>query len=249
MPLINTKPTARVVKPPKGIVYSMPGVGKSTFAAQSAAPYVLDCENGLSTVYVHKTNETVPSSGYLDKWENIQQYLAAFESEAHDRKTLVIDTLDWMIRRAEEHVSGDSLASTLNKSHGGYGNGKQVLRNYVYRVILPTLDRLVAKGVGVVLLAHCSRSTHMDADGIEIEKLAPDLPPDLLPTFMEWSDFIGFAHIDGKGKRMMTMRETDRAIAKSRYRGMPDTIPLEWDALAYYINEAYSLKTEKKDTV
>ena len=62
MPLINTKPTARVVKPPKGIVYSMPGVGKSTFAAQSAAPYVLDCENGLSTVYVHKTGEM----DYLD---------------------------------------------------------------------------------------------------------------------------------------------------------------------------------------
>ena len=80
----------------------------------------------------------------------------------HGYGTVVIDSVDWLLRRMEEHVSGvkDSehgMAQIMNRSHGGYGNGKQVLKNYVYQYLLPTLDRIVNSGVAVVLLAHATR--------------------------------------------------------------------------------------------
>jgi hypothetical protein len=248
MPLINTKPPERKPRPFKGIIYGVHGGGKSTFGAQSDGCYFLDCENGLGTVFT--PDGSLPAqSGYLERWDDIYGHLLAFEREDHGAKTLVVDTLDWLIRRAEESVSGDSITSTLGKAQGGYGNGKQVLKNYVFKLLLPCFDRMVAKGYNVLLLAHAAKSETMDGDGIKTEKLAPDIMPDLLGTMLEWSDFVGFASVDG-GKRTLLTTSNGRAEAKNRY-SMPETIPLDWRALKHYVNEAYKAKTNnpKKDTV
>jgi len=80
------------------------------------------------------------------------------------------------------------MKQTLNRSHGGYGNGRQVLKNYVYQYLLPVLDRLVNAGVAVLLLAHAARRSITTIDGIELEKSAPEIHPDLANTMIEWSD-------------------------------------------------------------
>lgn len=232
MALINTT-VARGPRPPKGVVYGPPGVGKSTYGAGFPAPYVLDCEGGLGTI-------DVPSSATCATWPDAERYLAAFESEAHDRQTLVVDSLDWMLRRIEEHVAGTKLADTVGKSHGGYGNGKQVLKNYVYRCVLPVFDRLVARGITVILLAHSSRGATTDADGIDSERMAPDLSADILPIIVEWSDFIAYARKDGD-KRTLSMEETPRCVAKNRYPGMPATISMDPAELLHYVGEAFRI--------
>ena len=75
----------------------------------------------------------------------------------------------------EEHVSGSlgKVDSTLNRSHGGYGNGKQVLKNYVYQILLPLLDRIVNRKIAVLLLAHAKRTEITDPDGITTESYLP----------------------------------------------------------------------------
>ena len=219
---VITKPTPVA---PKGIIYGPPGVGKTTFGASAENSLIIDCENGAGTIPCQRTK-------YLQTWQEIEQHLSAIEKEPHKYQVIAIDSLDWMLRRIEEHVAGcgAKIDQTLNKSHGGYGNGKQVLRNYIYSILLPMLDRIVNRGVAVILLAHAKRTDITDVDGVTTEKTSADLPDDFLSVFVEWSDFVCLARINtADGSRVMQTNETSRALAKNRY-GMPDEIPFTWAA-------------------
>ena len=227
MPLPSTVLTQTNMRAPKGIVYGPPGVGKTTFGASTRKPIIVDCENGCAHVNCDRTP-------YLSDWPSIQQWLAALSAGGHDYGTVVVDSVDWLLRRAEEHVSGVDgtpvgMKQTLNRSHGGYGNGKQVLRNYVYQYLLPTLDRMVNSGIAVVLLAHATRRDITTIDGVTFEKSAPEIHPDLANTMIEWSDFVGAARISGQ-TRELVLCETNQLLAKNRY-GISTPLLPSWQAL------------------
>ncbi len=225
----NPSPSA-----PKGIVYGPPGVGKTTFGAMAEASIIVDCENGAGAIPCKRTP-------YLSTWPEIEQWLLAIERDEHAYKTLVIDSVDWLLRRLEEHVagSGGEIEQTLNRSHGGYGNGKQVLKNHVYQQLLPTLDRIVGRGVAVLLLAHAKRTNITDVDGVTREKTTADQPDDYSNIFVEWSDFVCLARHDVDGNRILTTCETPSALAKNRY-GMPPAIPFDWRSFIAAVSDGLS---------
>ena len=214
------------LRAPKGIVYGPPGVGKTTFGAGSGG-LIFDTENGAAHMQCDRTP-------YLPDWKVIEQWLNALAAGGHEYGAIVIDSVDWLLRRAEEHVSGvdgsaTGMKQTLNRAHGGYGNGKLVLKNYVYQYLLPTLDKLVNAGVAVILLAHATRREITAIDGITSEKSSPEIHPDLANTMIEWSDFVGAACMT-PGGRQLILSETNQLLAKNRY-GISDPLPLSWPAL------------------
>ncbi len=222
------------MRAPKGIVYGPAGLGKTTYGAGADKAIIVDCENGASHVKCDRTP-------YLSSWDAIRMWLDELASGQHDYHTVVIDSIDWLLRRVEEKVAGvagddNKMSNTLNRSHGGYGNGKQVLRNYVYQYLLPTLDAIVNRGVSVLLLAHSSRQTITNIDGIAFEKSTPEIHPDLMNTMVEWSDFVGAARMDN-GHRQLVLNETSQLLAKNRY-GITETLPLDWNALVTAINNS-----------
>jgi hypothetical protein len=225
---------------PKGVIYGAPGVGKTTFAAGAANALILDCENGAGNIPCERTP-------YLGKWADIVAWLDAMEKDAHKVKVMAIDSIDWLVRRAEEHVSGagaGKLDQTLARSHGGYGNGKQVLRNYIYADLLPRLDRINARGIAVILLGHARRVDIIDVDGISTEKSAPDLPDDVLSTIIEWSDFVGVARKNPDGARSLTMEDGPRAVAKNRY-GITAPVAFDWKSFESAVVAGISAKQKK----
>ena len=229
---------------PKGIVYGPPGIGKTTFGAGCHKPIIIDCENGTFHIECVRTP-------YLTNWDSIQVWLDTLATSKHPYETVVVDSIDWMLRRIEEKVAGvngesKNMDKTLNRSNGGYGNGKQVLRNYVYQYLLPTLDAIVNKGVSVVLLAHSSRQNLTTIDGATVEKSAPEIHPDLMNTLVEWCDFVGAAKIGTHGGRELELKETNQLLAKNRY-GIEDKIPLSWDALIHAINQHSQFTGETQD--
>jgi hypothetical protein len=220
------------LRAPKGIVYGSPGVGKSTFGAGAHTPIIVDCENGAAHLRCDRTP-------YLSTWSDITLWLDTLARAEHDYQTVVIDSIDWLLRRLEEKVAGvnsdgKNMDNTLQRSHGGFGNGKLVLRNYVYQYLLPTFDRIVNRGIAVLLLAHAARQTMKAIDGIAVEKSAPEIHLDLMGKLVEWSDFVGAAQIEG-GTRTLTLTETNQLLAKNRY-GITDVLPLDWNALTAAMN-------------
>jgi len=210
---------------PKGIVYGSPGVGKTTFGA-AAGGLIVDAENGAAHVQCDRTP-------YLHDWPTMKNWLDALAAGGHDYAAVVIDSIDWLLRRIEEQVSGvDGTAAgmkqTLNRAHGGYGNGKLVLRNYVYQYLLPTLDKIVNAGVAVILLAHAVRRENTSMEGMTSEKSGPEIHPDLANTMIEWSDFVGAACMKGEGRQLI-LCESNQVLAKNRY-GIRDPLPLSWQA-------------------
>lgn len=221
---------------PKGIVYGPPGVGKTHFGAGTDRPLLIDCENGAAYVACDRTP-------YLTDWDHIKDWLEGLARSEHPYQTVVIDSIDWLLRRLEERVAGvngagKNMDNTLNRCHGGYGNGKLVLRNYVYQYLLPTLDAIVNRGISVVLLAHASRRQVTTLEGLTVEKSAPEIHPDLINTFVEWSDFVGAAQREGQ-MRVLILNETSLVLAKNRY-GIPSAITLDWKALMDAMNRQSS---------
>jgi hypothetical protein len=228
---------------PKGIIYGPPGIGKTTFGAMAPNSLIIDCENGAGAIQCSRTP-------YLSTWPEIQNWLTEIEQNPHNYSVIAIDSLDWLLRRVEEHVSGcnGKIDQTLNRSHGGYGNGKQVLKNYVYQILLPLLDRIVGRGIAVLLLAHAKRTEITDADGITVEKTAPEVHDEFLNVMIEWSDFVGMARMDSEGKRQLITRETSRAVAKNRYN-MPEVIGFDWNSLTAAMMNGLSQTFTKKEGV
>ena len=245
MSLLQTLIRGKTPTMPKGIICGPPGCGKTTFGASAPGHILIDCENGANATAANRTP-------YLETWPQMQSWLRALLDEKHENKVVVIDTIDWLVRRMEEHVSGAKADAkeTLNRSHGGYGNGKQVLKNEIYLNLLPMLDKLVCQGIGVILLAHASRQDVIDADGVAVEKTVPALPRDFLETFTEWSDFVCTVRRDRDGGRYLSTVEDDRVLAKNRY-GLPAAIPFTWPDFSGEIKKFYTVqsteKTEKKE--
>lgn len=213
----------RRIRALKGIIYGPPGSGKTTFGAAAPRALLLDLENGAAHVECHRTP-------YLADWKTAFMWLDAIVQEKDiPYKTVVIDTLDWLLRRAEEYVAGTDAAGilqTLNRAHGGYGAGKQVLKNVIFVQLLPRLDYLVNKNIHVILLAHAGRRVLTTLDGAETEKSVPGSLNDLTQIFVEWSDFVGAIRVMGD-KRELVLNETNQLVAKNRYN-IKSTLPLAW---------------------
>ena len=233
---------------PKGIIYAGPGVGKTTFAASPDQQIILDCENGAGSGAIETyLGKAIVRSPYLETWAEIENWLTAIQNDKHDYRVVAIDTIDWLLRRLEEHVAGTqgAMNQTLNKSHGGYGNGKQVLKNYIYRCLLPMFDRIVNRGIALLLLAHAKRTDITDTDGITVEKTAPDLQDEYLNTFVEWADFVCLARKDVDGNRTLLTAESNRALAKNRY-GMTPEIEFSWGSFTSALSAGIAQTKSKK---
>ena len=194
--LTEATPTA-----PKFMVYSLPGIGKTTLASKLEKSLILDIEGGANKIKTPRTTQ-------ITKLEEFYSDLVElWKAPKREFDYIVIDTVDWLVRLVINDVAGidkNPLTETLNRSNGGYGNGKQVLDNHVRVKLLPMLIALNKKGYGICLLAHADKKTMMDSDGTTIEQIAPKIDPTTLNAFMEWCDAIFFLKKDLAGDRVLT---------------------------------------------
>lgn len=200
---------------PKLMLYGLSGVGKSSLAAKLKNPLFLDFEGGLNYLGVDRTPQ------YLDLDEFYKDLVELYrKAEAGKREydTIVIDSVDWLVRKVVEKAAGidkHNLTETLNRSNGGYGNGKQVLENQIRTMLLPLLVSLNKQGYGICLVAHADRKDLMDADGVDTERIAPKIDVNTMNTFVEWCDNVFYLkNIDGE--RYLVLEGDGNVLAKNR---------------------------------
>ena len=207
---VLTEPTPTA---PKFMIYSLPGIGKSTLASKMEDSIILDIEGGANFLKTARTEQiTKLETFYADLVE-------LWKTDKPVYKTIVIDTADWLVRLIIEEVAGidkNHLDETLNRSNGGYGNGKQVLENHVRTKLLPMLIAMNKKGYSICLLAHAEKKDMLDSDGTTIEQITPKIDPTTLNAFIEWCDAIYYLKKDTNGNRILQVESDDVALAKNR---------------------------------
>jgi hypothetical protein len=100
------------------VIFGPEGIGKSTLAAQFPAPVFLDTEGG--THHLDVARLPAPKS-----WDDVTRAITAPATEAHDFKTLVIDTIDWLEKLLVDYVCKQANKASIEDF--GYGKGYVVL--------------------------------------------------------------------------------------------------------------------------
>lgn len=198
---------------PKVMIYGLAGVGKSTLAGKFKNPIFLDFEGGLNYFDVART----PQIQTLDEF--YMDLAELYRAKEKEFDTIVIDSADWLVRKVVEKAAGidkNNLEETLNRSNGGYGNGKQVLENHIRTKLLPTLVALNKKGYGIVLIAHAERKNLMDAEGVDIEQITPKIDVNTMNIFVEWCDNVLYLKKDAENERVLVLESDNVALAKNR---------------------------------
>jgi phage nucleotide-binding protein len=198
---------------PKVMFYGLAGVGKSTLASKMSKPIFLDFEGGLNYMDVARTPQIQTlDEFYMDLGE-------LYRKAEREYDTIVIDSADWLVRKVVEKaagIDGKHLEETLNRSNGGYGNGKQVLENHIRTKLLPTLVALNKKGYGICLIAHAERKDMMDAEGVDVERISPKIDVNTMNVFVEWCDNVFYLKKNDEGERTLVLDSDNVALAKNR---------------------------------
>lgn len=197
---------------PKIMIYGLSGVGKSVLASKLSKPLFLDFEGGLNQINCQRSEQ------YTDLETFYSDLKELYYAKEREYDTLVIDSVDWLVRKTVEQaagITGVNLNETLNKSNGGYGNGKQVLENHIRTKLLPMLVALNKKGYGICLIAHADRKTLMDAEGVNTEQIAPKIDVNTMNVFVEWVDNVFYLKKNGD-KRTLVLESDDKVLAKNR---------------------------------
>lgn len=198
---------------PKIMIYGTSGVGKTTLSSKLKNPLLIDFEGGANYL-------DIPRTPQITNVEVFYKILAElYHAKEHEFDTIVIDSADWLVRKVTEaaaEIDKDNLDKTLNKSNGGYGNGKQVLENHIRTKLLPMLVTLNKAGYAICLIAHADRKTIMSPDGFDIEQIAPKIDSNTMNAFVEWCDNVFYLKKGSDGVRKLLVEDDGVALAKNR---------------------------------
>jgi hypothetical protein len=230
------------VKAPRVMIYGVEGIGKSTFAAGADTPIFIQTEDGLGSIKV----DHFPMA---ESAENVMDAVASLYRQEHGFKTVVIDSLDWL-----ETLIWRDIEKKYDAKDLAYGKGAVIAADR-WRELLDGLTALRNdKGMAVVLIAHCTIKRFDSPETEPFDRYQPKLQDRSNSLIREWADAVLFANYKtlvkkddvgfnrqvargiSTGERMLFCNERPAYMAKNRY-GLPDSIPLSWDAFVNAIQK------------
>ena len=189
--------------PPRICIYGGHGIGKSTLASKFPAPIFISTEDGLDSL-------DVTSFPRATKVEDVVENIKTLIKEEHEFKTVVIDSVDWLI----EPLIMSNVESSHDAKDLAYGKG-QMLVAEEFREILQGLDVLrVKRRMNVVLIAHAAVVKFEDPRTEPYDRFQPKLPNRCNALLQEWADVLAFAAFK------VIIRKSDSGFNNQKTRGV-----------------------------
>jgi len=242
MKLLEQVQRGKVAAPRRTLMYGVHGVGKSTFGSMAERPVFIQTEDGLGNIEC----ERFPVAG---KYADVIAALGELYTEAHEYRTVVIDSLDWLERLIWADVCQKRGVESIEDI--GYGKG-YVFALTNWREVLAGLDALRnERGMHVILIAHAQIEKFANPETDTYDRYSPRLQKLASALVQEWCDEVLFTtyriHTKttnegfdrkrvqgiGTGERIIRTTERPAHVAKNRLN-LPDEIPLDYGLYAAF---------------
>lgn len=229
--------------PPRILIYGPEGVGKTKFGSLADAPVFIQTEKGLAGQTGIKRYPVAAT------FKDVMDSLTELATKEHDRKTLVVDSLDWLEPLIWAQVCKENNVSTIEKAGGGFGKGYAMALD-LWREYLQALDYLnEQKLMTIIQIAHSQVKRYENPETEAYDRLSIKLQDgkniSAAGLVMEYSDMVIFANYYvavskedgggfskgrkravGSGERILYFSEKPAFKAKSRFT-LPEEIPFD----------------------
>lgn len=232
------------------VLYGTEGIGKTTLAAHFPKPLFIDVEQGSYQIDVERFDG-------ITTWADVLEAIGYVEQNPDSCKTLVLDTADKAEQMLVEQILKDNKAASIETVGGGYGKGYTMLQERFQKELLFSLDRIIAKGINVVICAHSIVRTITLPDADPYDHYELKCSKKVSPILKEWADILAFCDYKisvvtdggkgkakGSGKRMIHFTHKPTYDAKNRY-GLPDDAEMSYDVLRPVIDGQMEVQPEK----
>lgn len=244
----------RVALPPRVVLYSFDGVGKTTCAASAPDPVFLDMNRGSLKFDVQRFHPK--------DWDEAVEFTTAVETGQVKCKSYVLDSLTELEGMfALKHFG----ARGPNSGEWQFGRGDTYALS-LWREFLAQMERIWIQGKNIIFTAHAKVKKFNDPTGTSYDRFELSLMNDTASAFRQWSDFVLFAREEvlmaaapkgtlerAKAKttnlRYMYTRRNPAFDAKARgSSAFPEVLPLGWDSLVQAIaqDEARTVAMRKE---
>lgn len=229
-------------KPPKIVIYGVPGIGKTKWASQAPNPIFICAEDGLGHL-------DVPHFPRAKSYEDVLGAITALYTEQHDYQTVVLDTIDALEPMIWAHVCAttphEKGYAVQRIEDYGWGKGFTHAVNE-WLTVMQGLDALRDdRGMAVILCAHSSSVRIKAPDSDDYDKFTLKVHKYAEAIIRGWTDNLLFANYEqtliaagrdgerkraaGTGKRLLFTEARPSFEAKNRY-SLPPVLPLDWNA-------------------
>lgn len=217
-------------QPPRILLHSKHGLGKSSWAAVSPSPIFIQTEDGLGEIKAPR----FPLSKTI---EEVFKYIKLLIKEEHQYKIVVVDTIDWFEKIVWDKICQENDVENIEKI--GYAKGYTFAMNY-HEKLLRGLSKLrEEKNMAIILLAHNEIKPFQNPEGENYDQYIIKLHKKAAAKYEEFCDAVFFmnhkayvqkekgdlkAKVIGSGERVIFTEPRPAFTAKCRY-DLPFEIP------------------------
>ena len=244
--------------PPRVLLLGVPKIGKTSFGAQAENAVFLPTENGCSQI------DGLQYFPKATSWNEAIENVKALGTEDHDRKWLVVDTLDGLAELCCEDVMKNDFKNSP-ALFNNYKAGYDVAANQ-FKYFFTLIDRLrEVKKMGIIMLCHVGTQSEKSPIGNDFSKYTGSIYKTMWAIPRNECDIIGLACHDfnvigadpskvqkGKAKassdeRFILFKGTPALDIGCRagYE-MPEKIRLDWGEFKTHLANSFGKKGTAK---
>ena len=222
------------------LFYGEPKSGKTTIASKFPGALIFAFEKGYSAL---PGAMVMP----INSWRDFRQYMKLLaEEETKDMyQTIVIDTADIAYDYCNEYICKQEGVDTIGDIDYGKGYGM------VEREFDGAMRRILQLDYGLVMISHSTERTEKNEKGEEYSKIEPTLEKRARKICERTCDIIGMSRavVDANGNNSTKLfcRGTQRFVAGSRFKYMPEVIDFSYQNLVDAIGEAIDKEAAEHD--
>lgn len=191
------------------------GLGKTTLAASFPKPIFIRAEDGLQAVPVNLRPDAFP---VLESVEDIWKQITGLIHEAHDYRTLIVDSVTALERMfATSIVENDpKKPKGIQQALGGYGAGREAVAAMHARLRKAAGILASRKGMHTVFVAHADTNRIEPPDGDPYMRYTLRLHEKSMAPYVDDVDVVGFLKLEtfttGEGDRKKAISDGTRVL-------------------------------------